>query len=110
MYYHIIQYLFAPGIFTAPVGGVYYFRFSSYSGSSKKMSSVLYKNSQQIATVQDHQSSDINDNGSNGATLVLQPGDRVYMHLWAGTWLWDDIDNHTTFSGFLLFPYTELGY
>ena len=40
---------------------------------------------------------------SSGASLQLEVGDVVNMRLPAGYRIYDDLDNHTTFTGFLLF-------
>lgn len=41
---------------------------------------------------------------SNALSLELDERDVVYMRLPAGRGLWDNSNNHNTFSGFLLFP------
>ena len=41
---------------------------------------------------------------SSGVTLQLEVGDVVNMQLPAGSRLYDDSNNLSTFSGFLLFP------
>eukprot|EP00063_Salmo_salar_P021737 XP_013996572.1 PREDICTED: uncharacterized protein LOC106569587 [Salmo salar] len=42
-------------------------------------------------------------NSSNGVSLLLEVGDVVYVHLWAGRKIYDDGNRHSTFSGDLLF-------
>lgn len=92
------------GIFTAPVNGVYYFRFSGHAQASRTMAMTLHKNNERIFSVYDQQQ-DISGNASNGVTLELVQGDQVYMKLWSGKQIFDDLENHSTFSGFLVFPF-----
>uniref|UniRef100_A0A673LP64 Cerebellin 13 n=1 Tax=Sinocyclocheilus rhinocerous TaxID=307959 RepID=A0A673LP64_9TELE len=46
-----------------------------------------------------------NANGSNGVVLSLQKGDEVYTQLRENSWVFDDENSYTSFSGFLLFPF-----
>ncbi|KAM4612182.1 cerebellin 11 [Polymixia lowei] len=94
------------GVFTAPVKGVYYFRFSGYGYAGHPMGLSVFKGNQRMMSAYEHKSSgDTNDNSSNGVTLLLEVGDVVYMRLWIETWV--NIDrryDYCSFSGFLLFP------
>jgi len=45
-----------------------------------------------------------NGNGSNGVILTLEIGDQIYTQLWKNTWVYDDPESYTSFSGFLIFP------
>ncbi|XP_031665552.1 uncharacterized protein LOC116358550 [Oncorhynchus kisutch] len=92
------------GIFTAPVRGLYLFRFYIYGGgdSSVPTTTFLQKNGHQIATAHAHQSSG-GINSSNGVSLLLEVGDVVYMYLWAKNKIYDSEYHHSTFSGHLLF-------
>ncbi|XP_042565908.1 complement C1q and tumor necrosis factor-related protein 9-like [Clupea harengus] len=111
------------GFFTAPARGVYYFRFTTRdSPNSHYMGILLCKNGEKVMFVQEY------DCGapssvptrlkhepqmaptmtmmaylSSGASLQLEVGDVVNMRLPAGYRVYDDLDNHTTFTGFLLF-------
>ena len=92
------------GIFTAPVRGLYLFRFYIYGegDSSVPTTTFLHKNGYQIATAHAEQATgDINS--SNGVSLLLEVGDVVNMYLWAGRKIYDDANRHSTFSGHLLF-------
>ncbi|KAM4600360.1 complement C1q tumor necrosis factor-related protein 4-like [Polymixia lowei] len=93
------------GEFTAPVRGVYYIRFTANSPTDFPMSAVLYKNDQEVQLiVHEHPSGEGSDTASNGATLLLEEGDKLSLHLWLNTQIWDNSNHHSTFSGFLLFP------
>uniref|UniRef100_UPI0037E80719 complement C1q-like protein 4 n=1 Tax=Semicossyphus pulcher TaxID=241346 RepID=UPI0037E80719 len=93
----------ATGIFTAPVRGVYYFSFSGHNGSSKPMGLRLMKNGEQMVTVFNHAAGNRPETATNGMTLQLEVGDQVYMRLRPDTWIFDNLNNHSTFIGHLLF-------
>uniref|UniRef100_A0A3Q0SXJ3 C1q domain-containing protein n=1 Tax=Amphilophus citrinellus TaxID=61819 RepID=A0A3Q0SXJ3_AMPCI len=89
------------GIFTVPVKGLYYIRFTGMAGDSKPMNAVLIKNEElmfEIYTAVVPQSS-----ASNGITLVLEKGDRLWVTLWNQNTIFDQ-SRLSTFSGFLVFP------
>lgn len=93
------------GYFTAPVRGVYYFRFTGHMAySEKNMRMRLIKNSNAMVFIGDCKtpSTDPEDNASNGVVLQLEVGDVVSVQL--SDSVWDDQYHRTTFSGFLLFP------
>ncbi|XP_070767394.1 complement C1q-like protein 4 [Enoplosus armatus] len=93
------------GVFTAPVRGVYYIRFTANSPTDFPMSAVLYKNDAEIQLIVHEQpSGEGSDTASNGATLLLEEGDKLSLQLWLNTQIWDNSNHHSTFSGFLLFP------
>ncbi|XP_036414126.1 uncharacterized protein LOC118798718 [Colossoma macropomum] len=92
----------ATGIFTAPVRGVYYFRFTAHGFGGKDVSVVLQKNGQHIVEAlviqpQDRLSS------SNGVSQLLEAGDVVCLKLRANAWVFDTAAHHCTFSGQMLF-------
>ncbi|XP_057189733.1 complement C1q-like protein 3 [Triplophysa rosa] len=91
------------GVFTAPVKGVYYFRFYAHSHAGIKMAVSLLKNGQIQGSVFSWMPV-TNGNASNGVVLTLEPGDRVYTQLWENTWVYDDEASYTSFSGFMIFP------
>ncbi|XP_047454114.1 uncharacterized protein LOC125015998 [Mugil cephalus] len=98
----------ATGVFTAPVRGVYYIRFTANAPTDFPMSAVLYKNDLSIQLIAHEQSSgEGSDTASNGATLLLEKDDKLKMKLWHNTQIWDNSNHHSTFSGFLLFPMVE---
>ncbi|XP_078018873.1 uncharacterized protein LOC144458916 [Epinephelus lanceolatus] len=91
------------GIFTAPVRGIYYFRFTVWEvRSSAWTGAYLYHNEKRMTY-----SFDLNDNRyvsvSNALILQLEKGDVVYIALPSGYGVYDNSGNHNIFSGFLLF-------
>ncbi|XP_032423960.1 cerebellin-2-like isoform X2 [Xiphophorus hellerii] len=91
------------GYFTAPVRGVYYFRFTGQLGYNDDVIRLrLVKNEDPIVLSGDRVCEfDREDNVSNGAVLHLEINDVVAVQL--GGYVWDDNYHRTTFSGFLLF-------
>ncbi|XP_013880931.1 complement C1q and tumor necrosis factor-related protein 9A [Austrofundulus limnaeus] len=92
------------GHFTAPFGGVYYFRFTGHTAhATDSMVLKLVKNEEPIVCSGDRRTTatDPEDNAANGAVLQLQTGDLVSIQM-VGM-VWDDQYHRTTFSGFLLF-------
>lgn len=91
------------GSFTAPVGGAYHFDFFIGGDGSTTNSEVsLVKNEELIFTACEKQQSGWSTTG-NGATLLLEPGDVVFVRLRASTKIFDDRNHYSTFSGHLLF-------
>ncbi|XP_036450943.1 complement C1q-like protein 2 [Colossoma macropomum] len=91
------------GVFTAPLRGVYYFRFNVLGSNSYWMTIDLYKNQERIITAAEYPGGQ-HEYSVGGATLLLQKGDLVYLKLRATCQIYDSADNLTTFTGFLLFP------
>ncbi|KAM4536938.1 complement C1q tumor necrosis factor-related protein 3-like isoform 2-T2 [Odontesthes bonariensis] len=91
------------GIFTAPVNGLYYFTFSTYGYNTHTMGAILIKNTVRQISVYDSPSADGSDSSSNAAVLQLAASDKVHVELWDNGRVFDDLNGHTTFSGFLLF-------
>ncbi|XP_049454732.1 complement C1q-like protein 2 isoform X3 [Epinephelus fuscoguttatus] len=94
----------ATGIFTAPVRGIYYFSFSGHNISTRTMGLQLMKNGVHMVSVWNHAAGNRYETATNGMTLQLEVGDQVYMRLWGNTWIFDNGNNHSTFTGHLLFP------
>ncbi|XP_016405456.1 complement C1q-like protein 3 [Sinocyclocheilus rhinocerous] len=90
------------GTFTAPVNGVYFFRFYAHAHPFNQMAVSLHKNNQLQCSVFVLKP-ETNVNGSNGVVLSLQKGDEVCTQLWENSWVFDDESSYTSFSGFLLF-------
>ncbi|XP_062376316.1 uncharacterized protein LOC134064415 [Sardina pilchardus] len=92
------------GVFTAPVRGVYNFvLFVLGQGHATRTGVSLHKNGEHVVNAWSNQPSGY-DKTSNGASLLLEVGDVVYVKLWHNGWVYDDQNHHTTFSGHLLFP------
>ncbi|XP_071396520.1 tropomyosin-like [Centroberyx affinis] len=92
------------GIFSAPVKGIYFFRYTAMGmRTSNKMGVYLTKNGQRVfGNVQDNYFGS-HEYLSGGVVLQLERGDRVEMRLPQNWGLYDDEFNHNIFSGFLLF-------
>ncbi|XP_048009336.1 complement C1q-like protein 4 [Megalobrama amblycephala] len=94
------------GVFTAPLKGAYMFRISVFGHGGTGSSASIFKNGQRVISAHDIQAHD-RLNSSNGVVLILEVGDVVYVRLWSGMRVYDSENNHSTFSGFLLFPLRE---
>jgi len=102
---HLILYflLFDLGVFTAPLKVAYMFRISVFGFGPTAASASIFKNGERVVTAHEFQPQD-RLNSSNGVVLILEVGDVVYVRLWSGRRIYDTQNNHSTFSGFLLFP------
>ncbi|XP_063072673.1 complement C1q-like protein 2 [Engraulis encrasicolus] len=97
------------GFFTAPISGVYYFRFTVMDYlDNRGMAIRMYKNgrngSGSLMDLYEYDADGKPSILSSGLTLQLEKGEAVNMVLPAGYRLYDDTFNRSTFSGFLLFP------
>ncbi|XP_031435279.1 heavy metal-binding protein HIP-like isoform X2 [Clupea harengus] len=94
------------GVFTAPVRGVYYFAvFAHGGGHAYRPTAVALHKNDELAVVAYSQQPSLSISPSNGASLLLEVGDVVYVKLVLGAWVYDSSLSHfNTFSGHLLFP------
>uniref|UniRef100_UPI0037E851D7 complement C1q-like protein 2 isoform X1 n=2 Tax=Semicossyphus pulcher TaxID=241346 RepID=UPI0037E851D7 len=92
------------GFFIAPVRGAYNFEYyiGSYGHDSYASGVGLVKNKEHIFLAWEHQPSHYGST-ANGATLLLEVGDVVFLRLWPNTRIYDNEHHHSTFSGHLLF-------
>ncbi|KAI4892781.1 hypothetical protein NFI96_030306 [Prochilodus magdalenae] len=92
------------GIFTAPVRGVYTFRFSitGNGSTSTPVGARLFKNGRHVVIGYCQQPSH-RVSTTNGASLLLEVGDVVYVQMYPRTQIYDNVYHYNTFSGQLLF-------
>ncbi|XP_036934545.1 complement C1q subcomponent subunit C-like isoform X1 [Acanthopagrus latus] len=93
------------GIFTAPVTGAYYFRFTLWNRrTNTEVGASLHHNYKRMMNNSDYNDHIAYVSLSNGIVLHLEQGDEVFMTIDSYYSISDTGDNRTTFSGFLLFP------
>ncbi|KAL3970653.1 cytochrome CYP [Sarotherodon galilaeus] len=91
------------GIFTAPVRGAYHFELHMFGHGGVAVGAYLYKNGGLVVIAYEHQTADGELSGSNGASLLLEVGDQVFVRLLDGRRIYDNDNHHTTFSGHMIF-------
>ncbi|XP_056264644.1 methyltransferase-like protein 27 isoform X1 [Pseudoliparis swirei] len=94
----------ATGFFTAPVRGVYYLQFTLCANHTGLMGVYVYKNKERIMYNVEWKEEQLYKYFTNSVVLELMAGDSIHLVLPSTYSLYDDRDNHTTFSGTLLFP------
>ncbi|TKS82428.1 Complement C1q-like protein 2 C1q and tumor necrosis factor-related protein 10 [Collichthys lucidus] len=94
----------ASGFFTAPVKGVYYFQFTAALVYRGLMGVKVFKNNRQIVHNEEFNHDDGFAYFTNSVILELIAGDIIHLALPSGQAVFDNGNNHNTFSGALLFP------
>merc|ERR1712037_550124 len=95
------------GIFTAPVGGMYFFMFHIATHDNKKALLSIRKNGEEVASIFDQNHKDNHKNSMAGQSIVIDciRGDEIVIYAYTGTWLADFPMNHYThWVGILLKP------
>ncbi|XP_006785304.1 complement C1q-like protein 4 [Neolamprologus brichardi] len=90
------------GIFTAPVRGAYHFDCHILGHGNIVAGAFLLRNEEQIYVVYENPTSGT-VSASNGASLLLEVGDQVFVRILAGPRIFDSQNHHNTFSGHLIF-------
>ncbi|KAK1886642.1 Complement C1q-like protein 2 [Dissostichus eleginoides] len=91
------------GIFTAPVRGVYYFRFNIWETHSAYTGVELFHNYKRKIKIHGYNDGTGYITTSNAVVLQLEKGDVVYILLPANVSVYDDSYNRIIFSGFYSF-------
>ncbi|XP_019130099.1 heavy metal-binding protein HIP [Larimichthys crocea] len=93
------------GIFTAPVRGAYYFRFTVFDNRALSWLRInVYHNGKRMMWNSVYNDDTGNVFLSNALVLQLEKGDVIYTVLPSNSGVADYSDNLTCFDGFLLFP------
>ena len=93
------------GIFTAPVKGVYFFRFTLADALTTRWVYIrMVKNEEEVLKMGEYNTDGHRSYLTDGVTLQLEKGDKVNLRLPAGNRLQEEATVRNTFSGFLLFP------
>jgi len=95
------------GIFTVPVGGMYFFMFHIATHDNKKALLSIRKNGDEVASIFDQNHKDNHKNSMAGQSIVIDcvRGDEIVIYAYTGTWLADFPMNHYThWVGMLLKP------
>ncbi|XP_032389660.1 complement C1q-like protein 2 [Etheostoma spectabile] len=94
----------ATGFFTAPVKGVYYIQFTVCGNHTGLMGVFVFKNNQKIMYNVEWKEDKLYKYFTKSVVLELIAGDTIHLVLPSTHSVFDDGDNHSTFSGSLLFP------
>uniref|UniRef100_A0A8C5DAT0 C1q domain-containing protein n=1 Tax=Gouania willdenowi TaxID=441366 RepID=A0A8C5DAT0_GOUWI len=90
----------ATGFFTAPVHGVYSFQFTVCGSLFGNVGVFMLKNNQIIMHNYEWKEDAAFEYITNSVTLELFAGELIHMRLPAGSSVYDNINSHSTFSGF----------
>ncbi|XP_061785860.1 cerebellin-1-like [Nerophis lumbriciformis] len=89
------------GVFTAPVKGLYFVIFTGSVGNSGTLNAAVIKNGDNMFAIFDTKGP--YNSVTNGMTLELEVGDRLWVTLWVNKSIFDQ-SRLSTFSGFLIKP------
>lgn len=92
------------GFFTAPVNGVYYLQFTVFGYQAGFMAVYVSKNNQIIMYNWESNQFVGPEYFTNSLVLELKAGDEIHLVLPTGCSAFDNENNQSTFSGFLLSP------
>lgn len=81
--------------------GAYHFEFHIGALGGSVSAAVLVKNTENIFTA--YQETTKYSHAANGATLILEAGDVVFLTFPSNRKIYDNINHHNSFSGHLLF-------
>ncbi|XP_070575276.1 complement C1q and tumor necrosis factor-related protein 9-like [Ptychodera flava] len=92
------------GKFTCSVSGVYFFMISAIRKNDHTMFLCLMKNDEKLPCIYAAHSASRNyGSASNSVIIDLQHGDEVWVRLGSGYAFHSDVDEFTTFTGYLLY-------
>ncbi|XP_030293642.1 complement C1q-like protein 2 [Sparus aurata] len=91
------------GFFTAPVKGVYNLQFTGYCYHGGNVAVHVYKNNQRIMNNWEISNDNVPGYLTNSLVLELTAGDEIHLVLPSGFSIHDSANNHSSFSGSLLF-------
>uniref|UniRef100_A0A671TX22 C1q domain-containing protein n=1 Tax=Sparus aurata TaxID=8175 RepID=A0A671TX22_SPAAU len=91
------------GFFTAPVKGVYNLQFTVFGYNAGSTGVYVYKNNQRIMGDWDNNYNMSQKYFTKSLVLELKAGDEIHPVLPSGHSIFDNSNNHSTFSGSLLF-------
>ncbi|KAL1277345.1 hypothetical protein QQF64_024018 [Cirrhinus molitorella] len=93
------------GVFTAPLKGAYRFTISVFGfGNPTNPTHISIMKNGKIAVMAYAHQNQGSVKASNGVVLILEVGDVVHVRLGTNSRIYDNHNNHVTFSGYLLFP------
>lgn len=101
------------GTFTAPRAGLYSFSYTVYSNVGAEGERIyhkvqLMKDGQVIASSWEDNREDSEDSATQTVLLQMKQGNQVYMELVLGRFLCADTQGYNSFSGYLVYPMSDI--
>lgn len=101
------------GTFTAPRAGLYSFSYTVYSNVGVEGERIyhkvqLMKDAQVIASSWEDNREDSEDSATQSVLLQLKQGNQVYVELVLGRFLCADMQGYNSFSGYLVYPLSDM--